>query len=434
MPPFELSVDFQPRRRRGLNTSAGRTSDPLVEQLKRQAAGPFKPFQGAEAGGLNILGQFSDVAVAPGVGSNTIDVSTLNNEQRRLARSVAFQQFFRPEISGQQQQAIEGIVKNRRARGLRGKAAEAAGSQAFQKFRSGNRASALDFLRQDFGLRSQQATRQGGDIAPLLGSFEEFFTNTVAADLLRGTQARIGGAQDVVNVVEDRVGGPGNEVLSTRERFLRGTSQLGGDAESTGFLREVLSAAGAAGALGDTVGGNRGVDSDRLSEFRQALQGALFTEGGVGFDQFIDQLSGIGQQQVENSRVFESLGGPLQSRGELSQFADIFGGAGDLQSTFARLGGRGRNPQRGLGGRAGFLGTLGGSRSQGSVLDRIRALEEQQQRVAAGNPFTSPSLLTGGFQPDQDPGAQIANELTFLRSTSSQLDQLREGLFAPILF
>jgi hypothetical protein len=125
-------------------------------------------------------------------------------------------QFFDPRLSGQQSQALEAIQKNRVARGLRGKAAEAAVGQAARKFVSGNRAASLDFLRQEFELRRNQVLESftnraedpnrgvvdlgGGTVRTpgqqrlegLLGNFEDFTANTIAINILRNVGGPIG--------------------------------------------------------------------------------------------------------------------------------------------------------------------------------------------------------------------------------------------------
>jgi hypothetical protein len=215
--------------RRGLNTSAGRTANPLLEELAQQAAGPTNPFdqfssaQEVEGGtfvqprqGMNILGAFRGVTLQPGTGVSRLRASELDPQQRRLASSVALRQFFDPSLSAQQNVALEAIRKNRVARGLRGKAAEGAVAQAARKFVSGNRAASLDFMRQEFELRRNQAlesltsratdpnagvvdlgggvkkTRSIQQLEGLLGNFEDFTANTLAINILRGAGGPIG--------------------------------------------------------------------------------------------------------------------------------------------------------------------------------------------------------------------------------------------------
>jgi hypothetical protein len=76
--------------------------------------------------------------------------------QRTLALGSAADQLFSPQLSGEQQTLVEGAVKNRIARGLRGAAAEQFGQQIATQFEEQNRLAALGFLQQGFGASTQQ--------------------------------------------------------------------------------------------------------------------------------------------------------------------------------------------------------------------------------------------------------------------------------------
>jgi hypothetical protein len=90
--------------------------------------------------------------------------------QRQGATGAAFSQFFDPTLSGQQQQVVQDTVKNRIARGLRGRAAEAAGQRIQSSFEASNRLSALGFLEDRFrgqgGLAVGPAEGGGVNLAP----------------------------------------------------------------------------------------------------------------------------------------------------------------------------------------------------------------------------------------------------------------------------
>lgn len=83
------------------------------------------------------------------------DFESLSRGARMHLRNVAFQQFFDPRLSGQQEQLAGGAMKTAMARGIRGRAVGGLAGSMGQRFLAGNRRAALDFITKDI-LKSQR--------------------------------------------------------------------------------------------------------------------------------------------------------------------------------------------------------------------------------------------------------------------------------------
>lgn len=84
--------------------------------------------------------------------------------QRTLALGTAAQQFFDPTLSGEQSTLVQGAIKNRIARGLRGSAAEAFGQRIEQQFAEQNRLAAAGFLQRAFGVQAGELAQRAPGI------------------------------------------------------------------------------------------------------------------------------------------------------------------------------------------------------------------------------------------------------------------------------
>jgi hypothetical protein len=193
----------------------------------------------------------------------------------QLATGAAFRQLFDPSLSGQQQDTLQALIKNRKARGLRGAAAEVASTQLGEQFAASNRLQALGFLGQQFQKQGDVplGIAPGGQVGvtPREGAF---FGATTQGSSTSGFQALLGeitGLQTLaakegaagLNRFIEAAQQPGGSRLDAFERLFPGAS-------SDPNLRTILSPQE---SIKEQIGGLRGLLGNFLGsrEF-QAIQ------------------------------------------------------------------------------------------------------------------------------------------------------------------
>lgn len=451
MPPFTF-------QRRGINTSSGLRPSQLFEQRFRQQQ---RPFDGADTvnQGNTFLSAFSGVERTAGGG---FDFGSFNQPQRRIARGVAFDAFFKPGLSGQQEDAVSAVRKNRIARGLRGAAAEHAAQSTADRFLAGNRRSALSFIEQDLGggktfnrLQELGLLSEGGGIEDVLAQAQAFrFISGLRTQFEReapGRRQTAGSALDLsdqskaaleatrgtgnfLNVGGDQVNLNDDGVTQLLGDDIQGDASILGDFLRFQSVRQGFQQNLQAAEVRGGVAQARGDESD-------AQRQANITALGSGFlDKLTDQLAASFSPD-------RRAGG----RDAFSTFAEAFGFDTRKLSNFFEqqnnapvrqgAGGFGLSNQR-RGGTSGFISNFGDNPALSNLsdvrdrisqaefaLDRGRVANTQLFATAGGNLARNNQTIVG-----EEARSLARRELQFLRSQESQLDQLRETLFSPFVF
>lgn len=204
--------------------------------------------------------------------------------QRTFALGSAAEQLFTPQLSGQQQTLVQGAIKNRVARGLRGAAAEQFGQQIARQFEEQNRLAAAQFLQQGF---AAQAGDLGGQLTGVAGSI-------VTGGGIGGIQAfgtEIQGLQSIA------LQGPGKLT-----EFIEGALQGGDRASALQALFPSLASQEVEDILDPEAAVQR-----LISEEQGKLQQALAFEGGA----LRDMQFGESGFQIGTTADADVLGSPL---------------------------------------------------------------------------------------------------------------------------
>lgn len=403
MPPFDLNTplalpSLRPRGPRGVGTSG---AIPLTQlsNLRRAATGPVRPFEGATG---SLTGAFAGLELQPGFGQQRF--GELSGEQRRIGRSVAFEQFFNPVLSGQQSQLVEAVRKNRIARGLRGRAVEGAGEAQGRKFLEANRRSALEFIRQDVGaLDPSVAAAAGFGTAGGGLDLEQFLTNTAAFQLL--SRAGIAGEGNMAQ--EARRATTGSAFGAAQQRALTRIRSTGAevDPDLAGQLAQASAFQEGLGRAGGDV--NRAVEATRDVLFTGPGQGRTGASGL--FEAFRDVFPGFQQGFI--------------SQRAANQFA-------------ATREGRMQPARQGT---EGFLNRLGAGPAGVFLADLQEQMQFAQGAQRRGTASNIQQFITSDAERNrpvsgEELQALAGGELEFLRGTQSQLEELRRNLFSPVVF
>jgi hypothetical protein len=340
----------------------------------------------------------------------------------QLATGAAFRQLFDPSLSGQQQDTVQSLIKNRKARGLRGAAAEVASTQLQEQFGATNRLQALGFLEQRF--RGQGDVPLGflpGGQATVTPRGGDLFGATTQGSATTGFQALLGEITGLRSLAAQEGAGSLNQ-------FVEAAQQPGGDrlaaferlfpaAAADPNLRQVLAPAqsieGQISGLRETLGGFLG---------GRDFQGIQLTEGiiqklGIEDPRTTGQgLAGLNNPAVNLRERFteafgnvlpegislqaEALLDPSRSRPELGQFLTFRGDVENLAKFNLTLQDQKFARQFGEAVPVGVEPFTGAeSRDVKNVLGQLDQLRDLQKELA--NPLGQTDLfeqLTGDLQ------------------------------------
>ncbi len=452
MPPFDLGNDIV--QRRGINTSGGINPNAEFEQRFSQQQNPF----GEEFGGGNLSRIFRGQERNQ---SGRFNFGNFTGQQLELGRATAFNQLFNTQLSGQQNDAVAAVQKNRIARGLRGKAAEAAARQAQQRFASGNRREALSFITEDFqrnnpAFREFQATGQGGEEG--LGALD-FIAQSRAVQLLSqfgsitNRNAAVNRANNVTggevtvaeqNAVGDNLRGQGSveQNFLGQSRVFAGGGVQGVDTTDTGLVNsaEFRGSSAQLDSAVDAFNSQR-QDNRKITDLTDLAGGAdafsrIRESGGEGVGTLLDQLVG----SVKSNLIDGRIGG----RDDVDAFADIFGVDDTLfRDTFQKssqqitpFSGGGRTTEISrpnlFGGRT--------DRTAGDLDDRIafteKAILRQQDQVTRqqGNPFLRGNDNGLGARRNAQSNIDVLqSQLSKFQAQRRDLGLLQNTLFSPLI-
>jgi hypothetical protein len=256
-----------------INSSTGQNLAREFEDRFRQQQNPF---QGA---GGSVGGLFGGTQRNTGGG---FDFSNFSEDQFEFSRGAALDQFFDPTLSNQQGDAVGAVKKNRIARGIRGRAADAAAGNTEQRFLEGNQRAALDFIKQDLnrGIGTDSNINRNNTAAQNLGFDNRGLTDAEGAQVT----AQISGANLLSRnnqfTAEGTGGGGGLRGFAARND-IGGTSSAGGIA---GFLNQGVNTEGGdiGGLLDQFVGNPNQFDQPGQQNFNQFDK--LATLLGIGGD------------------------------------------------------------------------------------------------------------------------------------------------------
>ncbi len=226
-----------------INSSRGQNLSQMFEERFRQQQNPFA----GSGGGLGSL--------FGGTQRNTqgqFNFSEFSEDQFEFSRGAALDQFFDPQLSDQQGDAVGAVRKNRIARGIRGRASEAAAGSTRQRFLEGNQRSALNFIKQDLqrGIGSNSNEANNNTALQNLGpGFQRGLTGAEGEQV----SAQIGGANllsrnnqfDAGGLLDQFIGNPNQFDQEGQRNFnqfdkLATLLGIGGDVQRGGLDRPGL--------------------------------------------------------------------------------------------------------------------------------------------------------------------------------------------------
>lgn len=242
----------------------------------------------------------------PVTSSSQLD-EILSGGGARLQQAVgtAFDQFFSGTLSGRQQDAVTSVIKNRKARNLRGAAAEAAATKLQESFTASNRAAALGFISQAVAsnrlpLQSRGFKRGGEEVgqfrgtgtAGQTGAFEAF-----AAELTGlGAIGQEEGGAALNRRVQQALEAAGGDRRKAFENLFQ-TSQLGA-------VQDVLNPTGAFNRL---IAAQEGTIQQQVNELQQNLFQVRAGNRAGRLDENLTQLAQQGIVTNQFLRLDQSL-------------------------------------------------------------------------------------------------------------------------------
>jgi hypothetical protein len=349
-----------------------------------------------------------------------VDFQSLSRGGRTQLRNIAFQQFFSPELSGAQEEAMGGAAKTAVARGIRGRAVSGLSQSVGNRFLAGNRRAALDFITQDV-LQSQRdyaasTTNPGQAILRNESDIHNFLARTAAFNMLSqgrtafqgqaqmersGLRSAQGAAQAILQGDRPETGGPSSlaGAMSSAGRYantvnranLVGTGILRGtEFEGEGFSR-ALQGTGFMSSMSSLAGAAGGAFKERL--LRENYSGAISEA------QANAQRSGRASTFSTGQNVLDTVTAALQR--------DLFTPGSSMRASDIALGAL----ERDLGLRAGredySVDTVGGSADYRRLFESAFSIPggTSGQLSPIMRRLTMPAMSGGGFGRGQRPAA-----------------------------
>ena len=462
---LKLSQDYaQPRtpaapqvlsgRRRGVGTSG---VEGAYGDVQAPGAGP--------AGGDLMSGYRKAFEGASLTQPGMVDPESLSVRGREQLRNVAFEQFFAPQLSGQQEQSMMGVSKLAISRGLRGKATTGTALSMGERFRAGNRRAALDFITSDIKQSQRHFAEQNMDPGGRLQSTEvelhRLLAKSAAFRMLSSGRREFGraaGLGDENRMAAGQALGPGlmgdlalasqyagksipgmseqgisqNLQRTGREAPTMGTADLFQGSMPVG-MRQYFDLArretGARAGGGTTpAGGQRGRARGMLDFITGALERDLFSEGsaasagdivsGALESQLGQRAGSAGVGDVDFRRLFGSTFG-VSGAGSPGEYANIL----QLQQGARSAGGPGGGP--GPSWMSPELHALRtGTGSQRDIQEKMGFIQSRMARNmdAAGRPFMNQNALYNSYNA----------QMNALRSGSEYLTDVRSRYLSPL--
>ena len=410
-----------------INSSRGRNLTSFFEEQFAQQQNPFQSRAGQATGGL--LDQFSGVSRNA---NGAFNFGAFSEDQFRIGRGVALDQFFDPRLSGQQEDAASAVSKNRVARGLRGRAADAAGENTRSRFLQGNQRAALNFIKQDLnrGFNAQGEAEQHN--AAAIRNNLPGFNRTL-------TQDEVGSASafaDSADLLSRGGAGGTNRAFEQLDRFIEDPSALNINDSFDGFYRGLNDVHRGEQTLAGSTAGLAG--ADQLADLQSNVD-------QLSNDPFIKLATLLGIRGGKD----DNFGAELGRRGELLRntlfneqraLPDSSPGIG----TSLGSGPRGNTTQAGA--ENSFQQQLGRGQSLGSIEQDLGTIQARLDGDVKGRGSAALQGANAGFaraslgQTSDRTGAArfntdaLLNQQAFLQSQQGQLEHLRTSLFSPFQF